>query len=760
MLSHKLNETKLYSSKEIQQLATLEIVTVFDLLTYFPLRYAEEAKYVQIANIQIKQNVTLIGKIVDIENSQEKYGYKKIGTSYTRVMLDDGTGQVLITFWSMPFVNKLLKNGDTISVSGTVEEKSGKKTLNNPKLEKETQKNADKFKKIELHNSLFEKEDSEKPLTAIYRENKIIKNGTIKKCIERFIASPHFAKLESIVPVYIEDRLKLPNFKNAILMRHFPKNIQIVDIAKKYFAFQEIFIIQVYREREKFLKKDALSYKIISENKTSEKVLEAKIKKILPFKLTGAQEKVMEQIVSDMKESNPMSRLVEGDVGSGKTIVALLAAMRVINTFIDEGEKVKIKKRLQVALMAPTEVLASQHFDNFTQILKEECQNENIHIALLAKNTGKLFPSKINKNTFTTFPKPKIRKYLEEGHVDILIGTQAVIQKSIKFKRLALLIIDEQHRFGIKQRKNLIERTHDRNLEVEDKDKIKIPHLLSMSATPIPRSLALTIYGDLDLSIIDELPPGRKRAQTLVSGNSDREEIYRQMYKKLKDGKQAYIICAKVEETESDEESLDEGKDVLGKQIKKIKNVKDEYIEIQKRFPDYEVGLLYGKQPKLEKEKVLEKFYKNEMQILVSTSVVEVGVSVANATFMIIENAERFGLSQLHQLRGRVERSSNESLCYLVTSAESEKSVERLVTLSKSSNGFELAEIDLMERGAGALIGRRQSGLTDIGMEAIKNRKLVEIAKQEAKELIADDPNLEINKNLIEFMESLEFHEE
>jgi ATP-dependent DNA helicase RecG len=751
MLNQNLILTKLYTKKEVDQLASLEINTVFDLLTYFPLRYAEEAKYVQIVNIQIKQNITLIGKIVDIENSE-------YGRTSTRLILDDGTGQILITFWSMPFINKLLKEGDTISVSGTVEEKSGKKTLNNPKLEKQTAKNADKFKKVELHNSLFEKEDTGKPLTAIYRENKIIKNNTIKKCIERFIASPHFARLESIVPVYIEDRLKLPNFKNAILMRHFPKNMQAVDIAKKYFAFQEIFLIQVYREREKYLKKDALSYKIESENKSSEKILEAKIKKILPFKLTNAQEKVMEQIISDMKENSPMSRLVEGDVGSGKTIVALLAAMRVINTFINEGEKVRIKKRLQVALMAPTEVLASQHFDNFTQILKEECQNENIHIALLAKNTGKLFPSKINKNTYTTFPKPKIRKYLEEGHVDILIGTQAVIQKSIKFKRLALLIIDEQHRFGIKQRKNLIERTHDRNLNEEDKDKIKIPHLLSMSATPIPRTLALTIYGDLDLSIIDELPPGRKRAQTKITQGQERVKMYEQMEVKLKLGKQAYIICAKVEETESDEESLDN--DALGKKNKKVKNVKDEYIEMQKRFPDYTVGLLYGKQPKLEKEKVLEKFYKNEVQILVSTSVVEVGVSVANATFMIIENAERFGLSQLHQLRGRVERSSDESLCYLVTDAENEKSVERLVALSKSSNGFELAEIDLMERGAGALIGRRQSGLTDIGMEAIKNRKLVEIAKQEAKELIADDPNLEINKNLVEFMESLEFHEE
>lgn len=717
------------TKKEQEQLKSLDIKSFYELLTYFPSKYREQAKLTTIRESKRGDAVILTGEILDVENSD----FESKGIPYTRIILDDGTGEIKATWWNMPYIAQKLKIGSIATVSGTIDEKAGVQFLNNPKIE-----NSDKFKKIENNSSLFKAEETKEPLTAIYKENKIIKQSTIVRLIKKALSQKEFENIEDVIPVETREKLKLPTLKQAILMKHFPKDEEVLKVATKFFAFQEIFILQIYREKEKTLRQNELAHKIILTKK-----IEDRVRKLLPFKLTGAQDKVFEQIKTDLAKDRPMSRLVEGDVGSGKTALSLLAVYATINSFIKEGS---LEKRLQSALMAPTEVLASQHFEFFTTILKEECWNENIKIALLAKNTAKIFPSKIDKNKSTVLPKNKIKKYLEEGHVDILIGTHSVIQKSVKFKRLGCLVIDEQHRFGIKQRLNLIERS-------KGDLSVKIPHLLSLSATPIPRTLALTVYGDLDLSILDELPPGRKRAETKVANSTDRESIYENLDGFLKNGKQAYIICAKVEELDEEESSADLA-------TKKIKNVKDEYEEIKKRFPDYQIGLLYGKQPKMEKEKVLEKFYLGEINILVSTSVVEVGVSVANATFMIIENAERFGLSQLHQLRGRVERSSSESICYLMTSTESEKSVNRLEALSKTNNGFELAEVDLMERGAGSLLGKKQSGMTDIGMEAIKNRKLVEIAKEEAERLIQKDPELNNNLKLKEFVDEIEFHEE
>lgn len=743
-----LTHTKLYTTKELAQLDGLGVGNIYELLTYFPIRYSEQAKYLQIKDTKPKQTVMLIGIVKRLESSQEKYGYKKVGVSYTRFWVDDGTGSVSVVFWNMPFIKNSLQEGQKVCVTGQMEETEKGLNLNNPKLIKDKKLLESVFSKVELSHSLFEADIAKEPLNPIYKEIKTIKQATIKKLIFRLVNSPIFQNLEGVVPAQIETDLHLPSFKNALLMYHSPKNIEVAEVAKKYFAFQEIFLIQTYRAREKFFKKDCLAYELSSDPK-QEKILS----KLLPFQLTGGQQKVTEQIYEDLSKKHPMSRLVEGDVGSGKTALALLAALKCVTTTVKLG---KLDKRLQTALMAPTEVLASQHFETFCKLLQDFCLQENLHIGLLAKNTGKLFPSKTNPKEATQFPKNKIKQYLEEGKIDILIGTHSVIQKRVRFSRLGLLIIDEQHRFGIKQRMNLIERAHNKNLDAESGEEIKIPHLLSLSATPIPRTLALTIYGDLDLSILDELPPGRKRAVTHISPPSKREQMYREMEYHLSRGKQAYIICSKVEENE--EENLSD--DLSEGQVKKLKNVKDEYKVISKKFSDYKVGLLYGSQPKLEKEKVLEQFYKNEIQILVATSVVEVGVSVANATCIIIENSERFGLSQLHQLRGRVERSTEHSDCFLCTSQEDGEIVKRLDALAKSSNGFELAEVDLAERGAGALIGKRQSGLTDIGMEAIKNRKLVEIAKSEAEKLIAKDPTLSQHRTLTSFLDTLEFHGE
>ena len=343
-----------------------------------------------------------------------------------------------------------------------------------------------------------------------------------------------------------------------------------------------------------------------------------------------------------------------------------------------------------------------------------------------------------------------------------------MFNKNILFENLGLVVIDEQHRFGVKQRLAMIEKhklaknEHKKNRpkndlrefapEYENLKHLPIPHLLSMSATPIPRTLALTIYGDLDLSILDELPPGRKRAETKIVKSFDRAKMYREISEKLKIGKQVYIIAPRIKESEKE----------LTENADKKSSVEFEEKRIKEEFKKYKIGILHGKQNKSEKEKIIEKFYKKEIDILISTTVVEVGVSVPNATCIVIENADSFGLAQLHQLRGRVERSSDHSVCFLVTESENEKSLKRLEALVKSNNGFELAEVDLSERGAGSLIGNRQSGLTDIGMEAIKNRKLVEVAKEEARNLLEKDLKLNRteHKALKQKMEEFTFHEE
>ena len=460
----------------------------------------------------------------------------------------------------------------------------------------------------------------------------------------------------------------------------------------------------------------------------------------------------------DLQKNKPMSRLVEGDVGSGKTILALAATLATILT------PVKNAKCLQVAYIAPTEILASQHFEFFIKTLSKF---SHLSIALLTSSGAKIWPSKINKDGWTTAPKSRVKKLLDEGKLNIVIGTHSLFNKSILFEYLGLVIIDEQHRFGVKQRLAMIEKHKEelvwkntkrkakndlREFTGNDfKDEVKllpIPHLLSMSATPIPRTLALTIYGDLDLSILDELPPGRKRAETKVITKFGREKMYLEMEKKLKLGKQVYIIAPRIKDDEENES--------------KKSSVEFEEKRIKEKFPKFKIGTLHGKQNKIEKEKVIEKFYAQEIDILISTTVVEVGISVPNATCIIIENADTFGLAQLHQLRGRVERSTEHSFCFLVTESENEKSLKRLDALVKSESGFELAEVDLTERGAGSLIGNRQSGLTDIGMEAIKNRRLVEVAKAEAKNLLLSDPNLEYpeHKLLYDKIQEFTFHEE
>jgi ATP-dependent DNA helicase RecG len=419
-----------------------------------------------------------------------------------------------------------------------------------------------------------------------------------------------------------------------------------------------------------------------------------------------------------MSRAYPMSRLLEGDVGSGKTAVAATASYATVKQrpFDFVQGKPQTFGNLQVAYMAPTEILAAQHFESFIKYFK----HLPVNVGLITGSGCRKFPSKVNPGGWTDISRSQLLKWVANGEVPILIGTHALIQKTVKFKNLALVVIDEQHRFGTAQRRKLVR-----------KDGLA-PHLLSMTATPIPRTLALTIYGDLDLSLLDEMPAGRKPIVTEIITPNKRDDTYEAIHKELEAGRQLYVICPRINEPDPEKEMA-----------LNVKSVTAEAKRLKKEvFQNYEIGILHSKMSKDKKEKVMEEFSAGKTDVLCATSVVEVGVNVPNATVIIIEGAERFGLAQLHQLRGRVIRSSHQAYCYVFAEAKTEKTMERLKALKTAKNGFELAELDLTLRGAGELGGTKQWGITDLGMEAIKNIKMVEAARTEAIALIEKDPEL------------------
>jgi ATP-dependent DNA helicase RecG len=444
--------------------------------------------------------------------------------------------------------------------------------------------------------------------------------------------------------------------------------------------------------------------------------------------MTEAQTRAVLEIKKDFESGHAMSRLLEGDVGSGKTAVAAASAYSVV------ASRAADSSPLQIAYMCPTEILATQHFESFIGYFAYL----GIQVALLTGKECRKFPSKINPKGWTDISRSQLLTWVANGEISIVIGTHALIQKTVKFKNLAYVIIDEQHRFGTKQRSELVrkEAAVKKGKTFGDKKpagKTPLPHLLSMTATPIPRTLALTVYGDLDLTVLDQMPSGRKAIITEIVTPTDRDATYEKVRAELKTGRQAYIICPRIDEPDPTKEAAVNAKSVK-EEAKRLK---------AKVFKEYEIGILHSKMKPDEKEKVMAAFKAGKIHILCATSVVEVGVNVPNATVIIIEGGERFGLAQLHQLRGRVIRSNNQAYCYVFTGdgstthKPSEKTIERLKALTTAKNGFELAEYDLQFRGAGALTGGKQWGVSDIAMEALKNVKIVEAARAEARYIIS-----------------------
>lgn len=692
-------------------LKKMGLKTVLNLLRYFPVKYGETAEVKSIEYLAPGDDAVVFGKIKNLKLA--KTFRSKVPISSGTV--EDATGNIKIVWFNQAYIAKMFEEGSLVRIEGKISNGKNGIYFSNPKIEK-----ASKIPEGTSESLFGSKEDHNMHPT--YRETRYISSSWIFHHVEQIIGSGILEQVIDPIPETILKKYNLPSLKTSFIWIHAPRKVSDAEVARKRFAFEEMLLIQLDRQKERMLSVREKSIKI----EKSKKEIDGFIKNF-PFPLTGAQERSIETILKDFKQGHPMSRLLEGDVGSGKTAVAATASFAAVSTSPlgqDFGN-------LQVAYMAPTEILAEQHFESFIEYFKEH----KINVGLITGSGARKFPSKVrNPSTgsgqaYTKISKPQLLKWVANGEIPILIGTHALIQKNISFKNLGLIIIDEQHRFGVKQRKELRKKG---GLSV-DKNAIT-PHLLSMTATPIPRTLALTIFGDLDLSILDELPKGRQIPETRIVLKEEREEIYEKIRKEINSGRQAYVICPRI-----DPSKAEPGSTASYFTPPNMRSVSEETERLKKIFPEFKVGSITGKMTPIEKQNTMRDFKENKFQILVATSVVEVGVNVPNATVIIIENSERFGLSQLHQLRGRVLRSSHKPYCFVFAESKSEKTIERLKSFVKAKNGFELAEEDLKQRGMGDLLGAKQWGISDLAMEALKNIKMVEAAREEARELLEKD---------------------
>lgn len=718
----KLNDhlIKLFRTTDAQKkaLARLGLYTVQDLFYYFPHRYGDFSRLTHIKNVTKGDSPIIYAEVTKISM---KKGFKT-GVPMTEATLEDAHGDTIKAVWySQPYIAKMLPVGTQAKFTGAISERSGTPYLTNPEYHVQ-----EDGIPIEKTGDLFSDEVSELMLYPVYKETKGITSKWIFHKIKKLVADGYLDLFQETIPAEILKRYNLPTLQHALIYIHSPKRTEDAEAARKRFAFEEVFLIQLVKQTQRQAYRESGSF-IIDPDITKMK----KFEDALGFTLTNGQRRAVESIIGDVGSDTPMSRLLEGDVGSGKTVVAAYAAYATAIT----RPKDQTFGSLQVGYMAPTEILANQIFNDFVELLGPL----GISVGLITGKTCLKYPSKTSAGP-TKISKAQLKKWVANGEVKVLVGTHALISKGVHFENLGLVVIDEQHRFGKKQRAALRAKPTEKKEVQEALKKSKVikkglanndeilPHLLSMTATPIPRTLALTIYGDLDLTVLDEMPPGRKKVITeLVDPNQEsRESAYEDIREKLEEGRQLYVICPRIFEA-----------DPLKTKSLLVKSAVAEAKRLKRDvFPDYKIGVLHSKMKKDEKEEVMRQFSDHEIDILVSTTVVEVGVNVPNATNIIIEGAERYGLSQLHQLRGRVIRSTYQPYCYLFADVKSEKTKERLDALTTAKNGFELAEYDLQFRGTGEMMGNKQSGVSDLAMEAIRNIKLVEAAREEAKNIV------------------------
>ena len=668
-------------------LKKLGLSSVRDILYHFPSRYESSAEVKRISAITHGEVVTLYGQFTTLEMKKSW----KTKVPMAEGSFSDGEHTLRVVWFHQPYLAKMIPVETLVRLRGTVSvSKDNKKYISNPVVEK-------------AQGIPFM--DNADGLLPVYPESAGVTSLWFYHAVKRALESGVLRTLKDPLPEKILKKYHLPSLTAALVWIHKPKKEKDAEAARKRFAFEEVFLIQIARAREREVKTREKSFEVDA-NRARVGAFVASF----PFKPTRGQKHAIEDILEDFSHAHPMNRLLEGDVGSGKTAIAAASAYAVV-TSRPHGQNFG---NLQTAYMVPTEILAKQHFNTFTSFFKDH----PIQIGLITGSGCYKYPSKVNPNDATPISRTQLLKWVANGEIPIVIGTHALIQKTCSFKHLAYVIIDEQHRFGTLQRHAIA---------------IKggaTPHLLSMTATPIPRTLALTLYGDLDLTILDELPKGRKPITTEIVPPAKRHIIYDKIRTLIREGRQAYVICPRIDEPDP--------KKALALQVRSVAS--ELRLLKGKVFPELRVEKLHSKMTPKDKEETMAAFTRGEVDILVSTSVVEVGVNVPNATAIMIEGAERFGLAQLHQLRGRVMRSEHQPYCFLMVERNTENA--RLKAISTAKNGFELAEKDLAIRGAGELYGKHQWGLSDIGMEALKNIKLVEAAREEALLLVKGDPEL------------------
>lgn len=699
--------------------------TVKDLIWHFPSRYEDFSQIYQIADLEPGQQATINGVIREVKLRRSFRRHMAI----VEAIIDDGSGTIRGVWFNQPYLKNTLRVGRMMNFSGKVSVSENDIYLSHPDYEASTSIDQERSSPSQiLGNKTWEGKHTGR-LVPIYPETKGLSSRAL-----RFILQPVLQNLSTIqefLPQAILKSQNLPEINEAIQKIHFPDNTEEVENIKKRFAFQDLFLLQLFNLEQKLKLAKEKAPKIETDIEYLKKILTT-----LPFDLTTSQKKSLWEIIQDFVKPQPMNRLLQGDVGSGKTVVAALSAFMATEA------------GFQAAFMAPTEVLANQHFETIKKLfarMEEKISGSEIQpVGILTSSGGKIFFPDLNLEK--PLKKAEIQKKIQSGEVKIAIGTHSLIQKTVKFKNLGLIIIDEQHRFGVKQRNELISQSGEAGM---------VPHFLSMSATPIPRTLMLTVFGDLDVSIINEQPKGRKIIETRIIPPEGRIKAYQFIRERVKQGRQAFVICPRIEAPNRDERpTTSEWK------MWEVRSVKEEHGKLStKIFPDLNVGMLHGQIKSKQKEEIMNDFRTGKIQILVSTSVVEVGVDVPNAVIMMIEGADRFGLAQLYQFRGRVGRGEHQSFCFLFTDSEAKSTQDRLKSIVEAKSGFELAEKDLKIRGPGEFLGKAQAGLPDLAMQALQNPELIKFSREAAVEIIQKDATLKkyplLREKLIEFQKQI-----
>ena len=701
-MTDPLSEVKGIGEKMAEKFARLGLLTVGDLLGHTPIRYEDWSSPRPIAGLKQGDNAVFRGTI-------EKVFLRRMfrrGISMTEARIKDGTGSISLIWFNQPYVKYGFKEGDELVGSGKVS--AGKRSLfiSNPAYD-------------------FVKEDTEFGIIPVYRRTKGLSSKGIWGAIKKVL--PVSEPMTEFIPGKVLLSEGLPEINKSLRNAHIPNSISEADRAKRRFSFENLFLIQLSSLIQKKKLLDMKSPVIGSDIDFAKKMLSS-----IPFSLTFAQKRSLWEIMQDMGSGRPMNRLLQGDVGSGKTVVAAIAAMEAA----EQG--------FQSVIMAPTEILARQHYSTFRSLFG----HMEYPIALITgKETVVFYGEKLESSV----KRKDVLEDIKKGKIKTIIGTHALIaeskKSSVEFGNLGLIVIDEQHRFGVGQRGHITRKSGLKNSLV--------PHFLSMSATPIPRTIAISMFGDLDLSLIDELPKDRKPVTTKIIPPDKREKAYDFIREEVEKGRQVFIVCPRIEK--EDEEELV----ISGPSWSDAKTVSEEFDRLSKKiFPDLKIAMLHGRMKPEEKSSVMEDFRSGKKDILVSTSVIEVGVDIPNASIMMIENADRFGLAQLYQFKGRVGRGPHQSFCLLFSESASEASIERLKAVTEAKNGFELAEKDLLMRGPGSFLGNDQAGNPDLTMRALQDPSIIRGSRRAAEQVVNGDIRFEEFAPLMKKVEEVQrnFH--